>query len=164
MVRHLALRLYVCDHRSIWPDRFRAGTVPVFIFCDAQSGGGEEIYISRLSLGGAHWHGRRDGPPKSHDRRQQRKFAELPDVLWHRPSHSGGPDQVFGKEVTEIAANRNLGADETQLRNLSYASLWRFRKYCAEFRKQTQGPSGLLARRSAHSRQNRARMGALTCA
>src|SRR6478735_4565242 len=40
--------------------------------------------------------------------------------------------------------------------------LWRFKKYCADFRKQTQAPSGLLARWSAHSRQNRARMGALT--
>jgi len=33
-----------------------------------------------------------------------------------------------------------------------------------DFKKQAQGPSVLLARCSAHSRQNRARMGALTCA
>src|SRR5690348_14705409 len=118
MVRHLALRLYVCDHRPVWPDRFRAGTVPVSIFCDAQSGGGEEIYISRLPLGCAHWHGRRDGPPKSHDRRQQRKFAELPHVLWHRPSHSGGTDKVFGEKVkTKTFAPRRRGGAERN-RNL----------------------------------------------
>src|SRR5690349_18640456 len=116
MVRHLAFRLYLCDHRPVWPDRFQAGTVPVPIFCNAQSGGGAEIYISRLPLGGAHWHGRRDGPPESHDRRQQRKFAELPDVLWHGPSHSGEEDQVFGEKVKTktFAPQRRGGAERNR--------------------------------------------------
>ena len=38
---------------------------------------------------------------KSHSGGQQRKFADVPDVLWHRPSHAEWTDKVLGEEVKQ---------------------------------------------------------------